>query len=105
MIGLLPFVILILLGVIALLAWSSLKAIAAVRGRRPIPGGVLVALIAALGLTAMSLRVVIALTIGLAHSRAPFEYTRVHGWVCLAVVFVLPSLVVVAHQFHAKRRK
>ena len=103
-IGLLPFALLITLGVIALLMWSGFKAIAAFRGRKPIPGAVLVSLILALGVTAMILRVVIALTIGLAHSRAPFECTRWHGLVCLALVFVLPSVMVLAYHFRAKSR-
>jgi hypothetical protein len=104
-IGLLPFAILIMLAVIGLGVWSGLKALAAFRGRQPIPSMALVSLLSALGVTAMILRIVIALTIGLAHSRSPFEYTRLHGLACLALVFIVPSVIILTYHFHARSRK
>lgn len=105
MIGLLPFAILIGLGVVALGVWSGLKAVAAFRERKPIPSKALVSLLSALGMIAMILRITIALTIGLAHSRAPFEYTRVHGLACVFLVFVMPGIIILTYHFHARGRK
>lgn len=105
MIGLLPIAILMMIGVLALLGWSGGKALAAFRTRKSVPTVVLVSLISALGITAMVLRLIIALTIGLEHSRAPFEYTRWYGLACLVLVFVLPSVIILAYHFNAKSRK
>ncbi len=51
------------------------------------------------------LRIVIALTVGLAQSRAPFEYIRLHGLACLALVFAVPSIIILAYQLRARCRK
>ncbi len=105
MFGLLPFAILIVLGVLALGVWSGHKAIVAYRERRPIPSGVLIALLAALGMVAVIVRIIVALTIGLAHSRAPFEYTRLYAWACLALLFVVPGAIILAYHLQARSRK
>jgi len=105
MIGLLPFAILIIICLLVLLVWLSFRAIAAVKKRSLIPVVTLVSLISVLGIIALILRVVIALTIGLEHSRAPFEYTRWYGLACLVLVFVLPSVIILAYHFNAKSRK
>ena len=104
MIGLLPFAILILSAAAALLAWSGFKTITAFQRKKPIPKGVLLSFLSALALTAVILRVALALTIGLAHSRAPFEYTRWHGLACLVLIFILPGLTVLAYQIKTKNR-
>ncbi len=103
MIGILPFAIIIMIGVAALLAWACFKAIVAFQERRPIPIVPLLSLILALAIIATIARVAIALTIGLAHSRSPFEYTRTYGIACLVIIFILPTIIVLAYHLCARR--
>jgi hypothetical protein len=47
----------------------------------------------------------IALTIGLAHSRAAFAYTRVHSFVGAVVLFLLPTGSLLGYQWVTTRKE
>ena len=96
--SLLPFALLLSLGLLVLLAWSSHRSSKAIVAARPIPLPALAALIAGLAFLAAAVRLGVVLTIGLAHSRTPFEYTRTHAVFVYMICFVLPTVALLIYQ-------
>ena len=103
--SILPFAILIVLITIVTLVVAARKTISYLKNKKPVPVITLITLIASLGITAFLLRITIALTIGLEHSRSPFEYTKLYGILCWVFVFIVPGIIILVLHFKIKRNK
>jgi hypothetical protein len=103
--GLLPMLVLFLMVLTLPFGRSAVTVVRAVRQATRIPGSALATFIAGLGLLAFLWFVGVALMVGLAHSREPFQYTRLHAAVGVLVLFILPSVALLEYQRRANRRE
>lgn len=106
MIGILPFVILLVLGMLVLIGWAIWKVIAAVRRRESV--GVMPFVGTLLGGAFFSLvwAIVMALTVGLAHSRS-ISYPRTLLWSApgTVILFIIPAVFLTCYQVSVISKK
>ncbi len=105
MIGILPFVIIFVLCVAAVFVWSLYRTIEVVKTGASLPNGIMIILISAMAAIALIIRITIALTIGLSHSRDPFGYTKLYGIISVVVIFILPVIALFVYQRKTKLKK
>ena len=103
--SLLPLAIILLIILIIVLGYAARLVIISVRENVLLPKLALVLIIVALALLACVFSVVIALTVGLSHSRSPFEYTKFYSAAGAIIIFVLPSIVLLLYQWRTFQRQ
>ncbi len=83
---------------------AGLAAAQSMKARRPIPLRACLGLMMGFCLLALASWVTVVLTIGLAHSRSPIQYTMHYG-IGIAVLFLaLPITCLVTYQWNANSR-